>query len=130
MAAFALEQRGPGGSDGMALASGPCLLPAGDNFPGDKGGLFSPCLAQPRFALSQDQPRHSSGSDPGPGEELLPEPCPSLKAAHQIYPLGILLTASACGEDTRETRPQSCTSLCQENRDGFSIPEKEALRFL
>lgn len=72
----------------MALASGPCLLPAGDNFPGDKGGLFSPCLAQPRFALSQDQPRHSSGSDPGPGEELLPEPCPSLKAAHQLLPTG------------------------------------------
>lgn len=42
----------------MALARGPCPLPAGDNFSEDKGDFFfSPCLAQRRFPLWQDQPR-------------------------------------------------------------------------
>lgn len=119
-----------GGGNGMALARGPCLLPVGDN---SSGSFFSPSLAQLSFPLSQDQPRHST--KPGTHQAQV-RTCSQSSAGSwtwqhiSFYPLRILLTASAYGEDTWDTQPQSCRSLPQENRDCFSIPGKEALCFL
>lgn len=108
-AAFVLKQGGPGGGNGVALAGGPCLLPAGDNFPGDKGDFFfSPCLAQPRFPLWQDQPRHSAGlcrwvaPRRGPGR---------LGSRHRWGAAPRALIAPECGSTSAFTHCESCSQL-------------------